>query len=251
MDNIIDLTDDNNSNSDSDDIIEILNSPETFKSNPTSQKSPRSSATSAKKTTPKPTKVNAQSHSSPSSPKRLARTRTKPPKKIQERINRALSQRLYVISSTAPPSSSSPSARSFQMLGSTGNVYEISISTTPSCTCPDYLNGNAPCKHIIYVLCKALGLTRDDPRVWQKALLEVELEDVLNSKVRKTAMASKSVIDAVSGKTSSRRDCETPSPDTSGDCAICFDSLGSEKVETCLTCKGCIHAECMKKWLAR
>ncbi|GMI30336.1 hypothetical protein TrCOL_g3396 [Triparma columacea] len=137
------------------------------------------------------------------------------------------------------------------MLGSTGNVYEISISTTPSCTCPDYLKGNAPCKHIIYVLCKALGLTRDDPRIWQKALLEVELEDVLNSKVRKTAMASKSVIDAVSGKTASGRDCEKASPDTSGDCAICFDSLGSEKVETCLTCKGCIHAECMKKWLAR
>ena len=36
------------------------------------------------------------------------------------------------------------------MAGSTGNLYDVVIGLEPSCTCPDYMNGNH-CKHIIYV----------------------------------------------------------------------------------------------------
>lgn len=40
------------------------------------------------------------------------------------------------------------------MAGTTGNLYDVVIGLEPSCTCPDYMNGNH-CKHIIYV-CKRL-----------------------------------------------------------------------------------------------
>lgn len=36
------------------------------------------------------------------------------------------------------------------MAGTTGNLYDVVIGLEPSCTCPDYMNGNH-CKHIIYV----------------------------------------------------------------------------------------------------
>lgn len=37
-----------------------------------------------------------------------------------------------------------------EMAGTTGNVYTVTISKEPSCTCPDSKKGNQ-CKHIVYV----------------------------------------------------------------------------------------------------
>ena len=37
-----------------------------------------------------------------------------------------------------------------EMAGTTGNIYSITISQLPSCTCPDNRKGNQ-CKHIVYV----------------------------------------------------------------------------------------------------
>lgn len=42
------------------------------------------------------------------------------------------------------------------MAGTTGNLYDVVIGLEPSCTCPDYMNGNH-CKHIIYV-CEKISL---------------------------------------------------------------------------------------------
>ena len=39
-----------------------------------------------------------------------------------------------------------------EMAGSTGNVYHVTISKLPHCTCPDNAKGNQ-CKHIVYVCC--------------------------------------------------------------------------------------------------
>lgn len=36
------------------------------------------------------------------------------------------------------------------IVGTTGNIYTVTISYEPSCTCPDAMKGNQ-CKHIIYV----------------------------------------------------------------------------------------------------
>lgn len=58
-------------------------------------------------------------------------------------------------------------SETFNMLGSTGNIYvrseldteadadlpqTVSMGTKPSCDCPDNLKGNSPCKHIIFIL---------------------------------------------------------------------------------------------------
>lgn len=36
------------------------------------------------------------------------------------------------------------------IVGTTGNIYTVTVSYEPSCTCPDAMKGNQ-CKHIIYV----------------------------------------------------------------------------------------------------
>ena len=36
-----------------------------------------------------------------------------------------------------------------ELAGTTGNIYTVTITKLPSCTCPDATKGNQ-CKHIIY-----------------------------------------------------------------------------------------------------
>ena len=100
--------------------------------------------------------------------KRLSRFRAQPSKDIVARIERALSQRLFLVGRQV-----SPQLQSFAVLGSTGNVYDVVISQTPSCTCPDHAKGNL-CKHILFVFLRVLRLSRDNPLVWQTALLASE-----------------------------------------------------------------------------
>lgn len=61
--------------------------------------------------------------------------------------------RMFVIERTRDGSEEVPE-EVIVMAGSTGNLYDVVIGLEPSCTCPDYMNGNH-CKHIIYV-CKNL-----------------------------------------------------------------------------------------------
>lgn len=56
------------------------------------------------------------------------------PRAIRDRIDRALNQRLYLLSAN-PSNSSSSFRRSYQVLGQTANVYTVEICDTPSCTC--------------------------------------------------------------------------------------------------------------------
>ncbi|CAI5467913.1 unnamed protein product [Closterium sp. Yama58-4] len=83
--------------------------------------------------------------------------------------------------SNAPPSASPlrPCSCNFHVLGATGNVYTVTISQQPSCTCPDYGNGNL-CKHVLFVLLRVLRVGEEDPRVWQRSLLSTELNELLD-----------------------------------------------------------------------
>ncbi|CAI5465509.1 unnamed protein product [Closterium sp. Yama58-4] len=84
-------------------------------------------------------------------------------------------------SSTPPPATSPlrPCSCNFHVLGATGNVYTVTISQQPSCTCPDYGNGNL-CKHMLFVLLRVLRVGEEDPRVWQRSLLSTELNELLD-----------------------------------------------------------------------
>lgn len=53
-------------------------------------------------------------------------------------------------------------------------VYSVSVGKHPNCSCPDFQRGNL-CKHYLFVMLRVLRLDRDDPLVWQKALLKSEV----------------------------------------------------------------------------
>lgn len=194
--------------------------------------------------------------------KRLKRFRSSATIKIQERIERALHQRLFLIEASAPstcPRNGGPSI-TFSVLGSTGNVYEVTISKVPHCSCPDAAKGNL-CKHLLFVMLKVVGLPARHQLVYQSAYLTEELEEinklmqtrlqrlgrdvVANAEVQKVHADLKNGIKAEDDTAVARKDVNE------ADCPICFDNLGSNT--SLLTfCKGTcgtnFHKECIKLW---
>ena len=112
--------------------------------------------------------------------KRLKRHRSKPTNAISARIDRATTQRLYLISASQPTTCSQYGGPSITLnvLGSTGNVYDVTLSKIPSCNCPDHAKGNL-CKHLLFALIKVVGLPTSSPLVYQDAYITQELDDII------------------------------------------------------------------------
>lgn len=83
--------------------------------------------------------------------KRKKRFRSHPPASYLERLDRVRTQRMFLIDRQRTVSDDGLNEEEvFDLAGSTGNVYSITIGKLPRCTCPDNRKGNQ-CKHIIYV----------------------------------------------------------------------------------------------------
>ncbi|KAF0904826.1 hypothetical protein E2562_037601 [Oryza meyeriana var. granulata] len=79
-------------------------------------------------------------------------------RRVASRIIRALQHQLRLLHRAGAE---------FFVLGATGNVYTVTLATTPACTCPDPA---VPCKHILFVLLRVLGLSLDEACVWRQSL---------------------------------------------------------------------------------
>lgn len=83
--------------------------------------------------------------------KRLRRFRQKAPATYMDRFMRVVSQRMFLIDRERGSSEDGTcEEEKFDIAGSTGNIYQVTICKVPKCTCPDAVKGNQ-CKHIIYV----------------------------------------------------------------------------------------------------
>merc|ERR1712096_61588 len=66
------------------------------------------------------------------------------------------------------------------VLGSTGNVYRVTLSVMSNhCQCPDFAKGGGVCKHLLFVMLRVVKLSREDHRVWQTSLTVSELQPIL------------------------------------------------------------------------
>lgn len=77
--------------------------------------------------------------------KRLKRFRQKAPQAYLERLERVKTQRMFLIDRKREGDE-----EVFDLAGSTGNIYQVTLGKVPRCTCPDNGKGNQ-CKHIVYV----------------------------------------------------------------------------------------------------
>ncbi|PWY93777.1 RING finger domain protein [Aspergillus sclerotioniger CBS 115572] len=172
----------------------------------------------------------------PTPERRARRFRTHPPKMYLERAARALTQRMFVVGHTVTDVDDAPKM-SFDIVGTTGNIYKTTIGKVPTCTCPDAQKGNQ-CKHICYVLVKALRAPRH--LQYQLAFLSSELRDMYHD----SAISRQP--DTDENKDGNRKPVE-------GDCPICFMEFepDNEEIVWCrAACGNNIHRTCFQKWAA-
>jgi len=147
----------------------------------------------------------------------------------------------------------------FKVLGSTGNVYTVTIGRLPSCNCPDASRGNH-CKHILFVFLKVLQVPQSSGLWYQKALLTSELQSIFaDAPQAPNALAHSEVREAYAHATG-----KAPAPTPSGSkrrslgpedcCPICYegmDGISQDKLVFCEECGNALHTECFEQWRRR
>ncbi|KAI9849236.1 MAG: hypothetical protein M1837_004695 [Sclerophora amabilis] len=185
-------------------------------------------------------KANPSSRKTSGTEKRLKRFRSHAPQSYLERLERVLTQRMFLLDRDMGDGSGAGPEGSFDLAGTTGNVYTVKIRNLPSCTCPDNQVKGNQCKHIIYVLVNVLKAPED--LRYQAAFLTSELEHIFAQAPPPPDEAS-SLADSHSGQ---RKPIE-------GDCPICILELEPEQDEV-IWCKGScgnnIHKQCFEQWAA-
>lgn len=102
---------------------------------------PRAGPASARKTSKKRHKDDA---AEVEPERRLKVYRKQCPKSVREREERVRMQRFFCVARNR----TGVHSEEFQVLGSVGNVYTVTIDNIPRCSCPDGAKGNT-CKHIV------------------------------------------------------------------------------------------------------
>jgi len=127
-----------------------------------------------------------------------------------------------------------------QIAGSTGNVYNVTISHLLSCSCPAGIfnkkNQEKSCKHIVYILHHVLKAP--DHLKHQNALLTSDLHDIFDN-----APALPSEIADDAPKDGNRKPMED-------DCPICCTEFeADEEVVWCrAACGNNVHKACFDQW---
>ncbi|KIY67070.1 hypothetical protein CYLTODRAFT_376736 [Cylindrobasidium torrendii FP15055 ss-10] len=194
-----------------------------------------------------------------STEKRQGRYRSSAPRNIMDRYSRVLTQRFFMV---ARRREGGELKETFLVLGSTGNVYTVTIDHVPRCDCPDALKDNR-CKHIILVFLKVLQVPVHSPHWYQKALLTDELEEIFaaappapndtaSQRVRDAYAVATGSAPAASSSSSSTTKRKIPTEEDT--CAICYDNMHSADMETslewCETCGNALHKVCFGQWRA-
>jgi hypothetical protein len=196
-------------------------------------------ADSPKKASPK--KKCKRVSDAPAEEKRLKRFRPTAPQSYLGVKERALTQRLTVLSRERCGSDHVPEEK-VVMAGSTGNVYTQRIKLVPSCDCPHAMKGNQ-CKHIIYVMLRVLKAREEI--AYQLALTTAELREVLKN-APPTPGVETDPTDAQGEQDGNRKPIE-------GECPICYDDLEPDQdviVYCKASCGNNVHKDCMQKWIA-
>jgi hypothetical protein len=170
--------------------------------------------------------------------KRQRKYRSNPPLSFLQKLERARTQRMIVLSRNRITAFSEEIA----IVGSTGNIYTVTISHLPSCTCPDHANGNQ-CKHVVYALHTVLRAPSQ--LEYQLAFLTAELEEIFS---KAPPIPTETVSEDNESTNGKRKPIEEGS-----ECPICYMDLlpDSEELVWCkAACGNNMHKTCFEQWAA-
>lgn len=186
--------------------------------------------------------------------KRLKPFRQKAPQTFLQKLERATTQRMIVIGRTRS-GLGQDLHENIDIVGTTGNIYTVTIARLPSCTCPDSQKGNRQlashnsftyclqgneCKHKVYALANVLKAAPD--MQYQRAFLTNELESIFAD--------APPIPNATSD---SKEDNDGKRKPVEGECPICymdFDPDNNELVWCKAACGNNMHKTCFEQWAA-
>ncbi|KAK3212993.1 hypothetical protein Dsin_017699 [Dipteronia sinensis] len=198
-----------------------------------------------------PEKTNMESVASNETPQDH-RPRFRHNQPVADRIGRALRHHLRLLHRTADSI--------FFMLGVTGNVYTVTLSSSPSCTCPDRIT---PCKHILFVYIRVLGVSMYDTCLRKRNLSPYHLNRLLNKPTLVNSLAGAGLRERFhelffqQQRNNNNSNCDDNNGGGGGvekrvedgsTCPICLDDGGKGSVVSCGTCRNWIHEECYMMW---
>lgn len=184
-------------------------------------------------------------------------------RRVASRIIRALQHHLRLLHRAGPE---------FFVLGATGNVYMVTLAAAPACTCPD---PSVPCKHILFVLLRVLGLSLDEACVWRQSLRPcqvarlvaaptcAEADVVAGPRARERfhqLWSARAAAKAEESRRRRRRDDQVAAAGASGRldgaaCPVCLEEMSppgaaaaAAMLLTCATCRNSVHGECFARW---
>ncbi|KAK8935528.1 hypothetical protein KSP39_PZI013110 [Platanthera zijinensis] len=132
-------------------------------------------------------------------------------------------------------------AHTFHVLGATSNVYAVTISAAPSCSCPD---PTTPCKHILFVLLRVLRLPLTHPALRRRFLHPRLLSRLLQTPASPASFAG------CRARRRFRQLFLAAAADTGrGPCPVCLEEMaGEDGMLTCGACGNSLHRECWARW---
>lgn len=138
----------------------------------------------------------------------------------------------------------------FFILGATGNVYTVNLSSTSSCTCPDR---TTPCKHILFVFVRVLGMSLDDVCLRRRTLRQCQLHRLLGMPTLQEAVAGASLRERFHQLFFGGRQGGSLRPtieiEDGTTCPVCLEEIGKEeRVVACGTCRNPLHEKCLVRW---
>ena len=156
------------------------------------------------------------------------------------RMERALSQRMYLIDLHT-----TDTEYIFNVQGTTGNEYDIVIGPDDmSCSCPDHAQRGLRCKHMYFVMYRALGFGEwDQPTNEQieeaASILVASRECIVDEDDDKKKNSESKTIKVVSIR-----------PYAGETCAICLEEMDEDcKVVSCTVgCGNSVHHDCFGRW---
>lgn len=162
------------------------------------------------------------------------------------RKHRGKNQKIFLVL-THDVDDSDPYTRKYDVMGTTRRIYTVTITKTPSCTCPDHVQRKTKCKHIFFILTRIMKIDQEqeDNETYTEHQLTKMFKNIPeitnNLKINNTLLNKYNNIKNNNGL--------VPQIKITHDdiCVICLEELleSNEKVIYCRSsCGKSIHHEC-------
>lgn len=181
---------------------------------------------------------------------------------FDSRIDRALSQRIYLIDSKKMVNAAEKRVFEYQIMGNSGKAYNVVFAEKGpvSCSCPDHAVSQNLCKHLIFAMIRVLGDTRESVFKNYYMPLICPVDDDLSKIVVPFKVTEETIgkceyyiahREEVAAESNEKRK-EITQEDS---CPICLEELleDGKITELLLWCKGqcgnSVHQSCFMKWV--